>query len=1548
MIALVTGETDGIHKNKIFLGDQDLVLEDVKCQGKLVAKKRKRKDDKEEPEEKGLPCGPVNWLGVHHNYEWFASFEVSQPEKMWISQLESSKSITLQLDAISGLVHLDAPTYSAVNALNACVRNKDLYHRVRSEAALALARTVGESTNWTGINTLLNLYREIFFNPDTYSSLTTSKENALQIADQLVSHSASVAIGLLRDEDGLSPQEATDFLLELLKYAPHDGIAYSVNERITFLLKGIGVLAIDSKERLEACLKRIRTFLQRDQIFVSDGMSITCACLQSICSLLIEFYRRNPESDCGCMDEYLFLTKSYTSNHHSGTVRTVANICVVLLESIRHGCKRAFQSFLDMLEDETSSYVKMEVTEKVKESFVLYRRSMHEPLNTGDILDALELCLDKGSPIQLSYKLFEFVQLLGKRPLSLHRASEEALHREFFVKLQREHSHLQVPIELERRAPTQRPRPSKMTVDIPVVIEADEPPSPCLRSFTMESGHTFQVGQRVKGKWRNGPDWYGGSITKIHQSGTFDILYDDGDLETDVPIVRMIPEGGWQFTSASAQELVTDAKKSSKKSKIDLNQLGDADAKSLYAKLVSETSKEKPLTEEEKKQKLVEELMRLASKILNGLRSAKAAAYFMNPVSVASFGGETQEQKEKAFEEYLKVIEGNPMDLGTVTEKTRGAKYESPLQFRDDVRQIFINSRKFNVDHPESIVYKAGEKLSETFETKWKESHIEELWEAGEIRSLTRVESRAHTLHDSNRSQSFRGKVKFEDEQTQKMWGLCLQVLREVKTHPNAWPFLKPVDPEKDKAPDYFEVVKEPMDFNTVTDKLARRVYENVSEFKSDMELVFKNCRLYNKVEDNAVRKLGDDLEVFFKSSWDKHDIESKLLVENKVLTKEDEMMKECDRIVHFLKKHKYAEPFLKPVTQEMLQLPELWAKYQDVVKTPMDISTIASKQRRRKYSSIDEFKDDVNLVFENCFKFNFEGDPVHKAGKHLKRGFRKRWKKLEEKFGIERLKPDLEAWKRVEEVVSKIFNNDLAISFRAPVDKISVPDYYDVIKTPIDLGAIQSKVHNKEYASPVQVKEDMDLLFANCRQYNKEGDPLSTRGEELNKVFGELWSDAKIEALMAESACVSGEDSLAATLSEGGTLVPETTLLTNDSGQSQDTSKHHAEVLSKEKPLHGVSPPVKMEIDDVGAGGHETAEGVRGGGEGMEIDQAAAPDNSNGFPKIRLKSLPPKKVSLEIQGESDNPGSSQVHVVKEEAQLAAQGDAGFTPAQFQECLKLIFMLKKNKVAEAFVNPVTADTFGDPALWGKYQQIVTKPMDLTTIHNKLKSKEINAPKDLWEDVTQIFENCYRFNYAVDPVFVSAKELQRVFMKRWGGFERKFALEPQAASILEDIFSSAEVFLRSLVDHESYASLKTEVAAMDGIGFDFGPIARKLKTREYKEPTQVRDDLRFQFQALLREVEGNDLLHSKVEDFQKVFHGLWEEGEFEKKFSRCVLKSESPKKIHREARKSSERVAKAYPSQGDVKAEHAPSPPKEKPSAPTGGLTLKIKFGAPKQ
>ena len=53
-----------------------------------------------------------------------------------------------------------------------------------------------------------------------------------------------------------------------------------------------------------------------------------------------------------------------------------------------------------------------------------------------------------------------------------------------------------------------------------------------------------------------------------------------------------------------------------------------------------------------------------------------------------------------------------------------------------------------------------------------------------------------------------------------------------------------------------------------------------------------------------------------------------------------------------------------------------------------MDFSTIKKKIRRRQYTNFKEFCFDVDLIFDNCFKFNGEFNEVGKMGSIVKREF--------------------------------------------------------------------------------------------------------------------------------------------------------------------------------------------------------------------------------------------------------------------------------------------------------------------------------------------------------------------------------------------------------------------------------------------------------------------------------------------------------------------------------------------------------------------------------
>ncbi|KAI0074871.1 hypothetical protein K474DRAFT_1499959 [Panus rudis PR-1116 ss-1] len=70
--------------------------------------------------------------------------------------------------------------------------------------------------------------------------------------------------------------------------------------------------------------------------------------------------------------------------------------------------------------------------------------------------------------------------------------------------------------------------------------------------------------------------------------------------------------------------------------------------------------------------------------------------------------------------------------------------------------------------------------------------------------------------------------------------------------------------------------------------------------------------------------------------------------------------------------------------------------------------------------------------------------------------------------------------------------DNHDAEPFLKAVSKTDVPDYYDVITTPMDLGTMLRKVKHKNYKSKREFKDDLDLIWSNCYTYNAaENHPL-------------------------------------------------------------------------------------------------------------------------------------------------------------------------------------------------------------------------------------------------------------------------------------------------------------------------------------------------------------------------------------------------------------------------------------------------------------------------
>ncbi|CAH2316691.1 bromodomain-containing 3 [Pelobates cultripes] len=107
-----------------------------------------------------------------------------------------------------------------------------------------------------------------------------------------------------------------------------------------------------------------------------------------------------------------------------------------------------------------------------------------------------------------------------------------------------------------------------------------------------------------------------------------------------------------------------------------------------------------------------------------------------------------------------------------------------------------------------------------------------------------------------------------------------------------------------------------------------------------------------------------------------------------------NEHLKYCDSILKEMlsKKHAaYAWPFYKPVDAEALELHD----YHDIIKHPMDLSTVKKKMDIREYQDAQAFAADIRLMFSNCYKYNPPDHEVVAMARKLQDVFEMRFAKM-------------------------------------------------------------------------------------------------------------------------------------------------------------------------------------------------------------------------------------------------------------------------------------------------------------------------------------------------------------------------------------------------------------------------------------------------------------------------------------------------------------------------------------------------------------------------
>lgn len=97
---------------------------------------------------------------------------------------------------------------------------------------------------------------------------------------------------------------------------------------------------------------------------------------------------------------------------------------------------------------------------------------------------------------------------------------------------------------------------------------------------------------------------------------------------------------------------------------------------------------------------------------------------------------------------------------------------------------------------------------------------------------------------------------------------------------------------------------------------------------------------------------------------------------------------------------------------------------------------------------------------------------------------------------------------KQCETLLKRLMSHQYGWVFNEPVDvvKLNIPDYLTIIKQPMDLGTVKSKMNSGAYLSPLDFATDVRLTFSNAQTFNPPGNDVHIMADTLSKFFEVRW----------------------------------------------------------------------------------------------------------------------------------------------------------------------------------------------------------------------------------------------------------------------------------------------------------------------------------------------------------------------------------------------------------------------------------------------------------